>query len=234
MKKRLNFKLILTLSTTLFMAGQTSLVMADENTEVNTQAAPAVNTATANYAGEQKQQTENTAKAESRANSKPQSQDAPAVAKRPENKPQNKPTFRARDPYRSGPPPYYRDRDYNSNYRRGSSAPSDYRRGYQRPPRPSWDRPPRKKKKSFFSKDKFSDTWDDMLNAPGDMGEMPGGWTAPSVSMPNPVDVGDEFGDAAKDAPDQMRNVYDDNRDSSRRYDDRRRYDNRRPYYYGR
>lgn len=43
--------------------------------------------------------------------------------------------------------------------------------------------------------------WDDMLNAPNEMGEMPGGWTAPSISVPNPVDVGDEFEDAARDAP---------------------------------
>lgn len=66
----------------------------------------------------------------------------------------------------------------------------------------------------WMNKDKFGDAWDDMLNAPSDMGEMPGGWTAPSVSVPNPVDVGDEFGDASRDVPDQMRNVYDDNRRS--------------------
>ena len=65
-----------------------------------------------------------------------------------------------------------------------------------------------------MNKDKFADRWDDMLNAPSDMGEMPGGFTAPSVSVPNPVEVGDEFDDAARDAPDQMRNVYDDNRRS--------------------
>jgi len=68
----------------------------------------------------------------------------------------------------------------------------------------------------WMDKDKFSDSWDDMLNAPSDMGEMPGGWKAPTVSVPNPVDVGDEFGDAARDAPDQMHNVYDDNRRSNR------------------
>ena len=68
----------------------------------------------------------------------------------------------------------------------------------------------------WMDKDKFSDRWDDMLNAPSDMGEMPGGFTAPSVSAPNPVDVGDEFDRAARDAPDQMRNVYDDNRRSNR------------------
>ena len=72
----------------------------------------------------------------------------------------------------------------------------------------------------FMDKDRFADSWDDMLNAPSDMGEMPGGWTAPSVSVPNPVDVGDEFGTAAEDLPTQMQNVYDDNRRSNT-YDDR-------------
>jgi hypothetical protein len=64
----------------------------------------------------------------------------------------------------------------------------------------------------WMDKNRFADSWDDMLNAPSDMGEMPGGIKAPSVSVPNPVDVGDQFDDAARDVPDQMRNVYDDNR----------------------
>jgi hypothetical protein len=67
----------------------------------------------------------------------------------------------------------------------------------------------------WMDKDRFADRWDDMLNAPSDMGEMPGGWNAPSISAPNPVDVGDEFGDASRDVPDQMRNVYDDNRSNN-------------------
>ena len=64
----------------------------------------------------------------------------------------------------------------------------------------------------FMGKDKMGDAWDDMLNKPADMGTMPGGWTAPTISTPNPVDVGDELGTAAQDLPTQMRNVYDDNR----------------------
>lgn len=55
------------------------------------------------------------------------------------------------------------------------------------------------------------------MNAPSRMGEMPGGWTAPSVSVPNPIDVGDEFSDAAKDAPDQMDN-FNWNNNRGRRY----------------
>jgi len=49
--------------------------------------------------------------------------------------------------------------------------------------------------------------WDDMLNAPSRMGDMPGGWSAPSVSMPNPIDVGDQMQDNVQDLPDQMRNM---------------------------
>lgn len=43
--------------------------------------------------------------------------------------------------------------------------------------------------------------WNDMLDAPYEMGEMPGGWTAPSISVPNPVGVGDEFEGSSRKAP---------------------------------
>lgn len=55
----------------------------------------------------------------------------------------------------------------------------------------------------------MGDMWDDLLNAPADMGKMPGGWTAPSVSVPNPVDVQKEFEDTAKDMPDEARTQMD-------------------------
>ena len=104
--------------------------------------------------------------------------------------------------------------------KRGSSMPWDSNRGGRNMPWDSgrggrsmpWD----SGRGGWMDKDKFADGWDDMLNAPSDMGEMPGGFTAPSVSVPNPVDVGDEFERASRDAPDQMRNVYDDNRRSNR------------------
>jgi hypothetical protein len=51
--------------------------------------------------------------------------------------------------------------------------------------------------------------WDDMLNAPSDMGRMPGGWNAPSVSVPNPIDVADEFEKASRDVPGEMRDQMD-------------------------
>ena len=52
--------------------------------------------------------------------------------------------------------------------------------------------------------------FDDMLDGPHEFGEMPGGWTAPSISVPNPVEVGDEFEGtsrlAPKEAAEQMNN----------------------------
>jgi len=42
-----------------------------------------------------------------------------------------------------------------------------------------------------FYTDTTSDIWDTMINAPFKMGRMPGGWRAPSLSMPDPVTIGD-------------------------------------------
>jgi len=55
------------------------------------------------------------------------------------------------------------------------------------------------------SKQNWENAWDDMINSPSRMGEMPGGWTAPEVTMPNPIDMGDQFQDNVKDLPEQMR-----------------------------
>ena len=47
--------------------------------------------------------------------------------------------------------------------------------------------------------------YDDLLNAPSEMGEMPPGWTAPSISVPNPIDVGDQLEEASKEiGPDMI------------------------------
>ncbi len=101
--------------------------------------------------------------------------------------------------------------------RGGRSMPWDSGRGGSKMP---WDSG-RGGRGGWMDKDSFADSWDDMLNAPSDMGEMPGGFYAPSVSVPNPVDVGDEFDQAARDVPGQLENVYDENRRSNTydRYD---------------
>jgi hypothetical protein len=51
--------------------------------------------------------------------------------------------------------------------------------------------------------------WEDFLYTPNALGTMPGGWEAPSISVPNPVDVGDEFKNAAGDFPGEMKDFAD-------------------------
>ncbi len=52
----------------------------------------------------------------------------------------------------------------------------------------------------------FAEAWEDMMITPNRLGTMPGGWKAPSISIPNPVDVETEFRDAAIDMPGEMQN----------------------------
>jgi hypothetical protein len=54
--------------------------------------------------------------------------------------------------------------------------------------------------------DGLEQMWDEVINAPSEMGDMPGGWSAPEVSMPNPVDVQRQFRD---EAPEFVREVPD-------------------------
>lgn len=49
--------------------------------------------------------------------------------------------------------------------------------------------------------DGLSQAWDDMMNAPARMGRVPPGWKAPTIDVPNPVDVADEFERNARKAP---------------------------------
>ncbi len=58
-------------------------------------------------------------------------------------------------------------------------------------------------------KEGLADMWDDLIAAPDDLGTMPGGWNVPSVSVPNPVDLEDQFQKASKEVPDLIR-VYED------------------------
>lgn len=57
------------------------------------------------------------------------------------------------------------------------------------------------------NKYKMERGWDDMINAPSRMGEMPGGWTAPEVTVPNPIDIGDQIQDNVEDLPEQVQNM---------------------------
>jgi hypothetical protein len=71
----------------------------------------------------------------------------------------------------------------------------------QRPmPRPQQQPPKKKVVKPWgdtryiwpdFYTDATGDMWDKMMNAPADMGYMPGGWRFPSLSSPDPVTVSD-------------------------------------------
>ncbi|MEZ5451589.1 MAG: hypothetical protein R3E93_02040 [Thiothrix sp.] len=71
-----------------------------------------------------------------------------------------------------------------------------------RPPVPQNMGVPQKKKETHpwgdtryiwpdFYTDFTGDAWDKMINAPFDMGRMPGGWRFPSFSSPDPVTVSD-------------------------------------------
>ncbi len=54
----------------------------------------------------------------------------------------------------------------------------------------------------------MSQAWDDMMNAPARMGRVPPGWKAPTIDVPNPVDVGDEFEKNIRRAPTIMRDNF--------------------------
>lgn len=43
-------------------------------------------------------------------------------------------------------------------------------------------------------KEGIAEMWEDAIKGPHRLGKMPGGWKAPSISVPNPVDVTDTFG----------------------------------------
>lgn len=56
-------------------------------------------------------------------------------------------------------------------------------------------------------RDSIGDMWDDALNSPNRMGRLPPGWTAPYISVPNPIDVEEEFERNARNFPDEMRKM---------------------------
>lgn len=56
-------------------------------------------------------------------------------------------------------------------------------------------------------KDAVGNMWDDAINTPNVFGRMPPGWTAPYISVPNPIDVGEEFERNARKFPSEMRKM---------------------------
>ncbi len=54
-------------------------------------------------------------------------------------------------------------------------------------------------------KENMAETWDDAVSAPGDMGQMPGGWYMPSVYTPNPIDSGDQLEEGIEIIPEIIR-----------------------------
>jgi len=97
-------------------------------------------------------------------------------------------------------PGYHRNRNNNgwSNWGNNGNNGWDNNKFWGRSGPSRWMNP---------NKRNMEDGWDDMINAPSRMGEMPGGWTAPEVSMPNPIDMGDQMQDNIKDLPEQIRDM---------------------------
>ena len=60
-----------------------------------------------------------------------------------------------------------------------------------------------------FYTDGTSELWDKMINAPFKMGRMPGGWRAPSLSMPDPVTIGDAVTNQMPPMAEEMGNMID-------------------------
>lgn len=140
----------------------------------------------------------------------PQNYPAPGVNRPQANQPPaTRPAPPAMNPNRGYPPPRG---PYAGSYRPDSGASAFNMPGYNR------YRNNRRSNSKFWgrsgpstwmrpNKRNWEQGWDDMINSPSRMGEMPGGWTAPEVTMPNPIDMGDQMQDNVKDLPEQMKDM---------------------------
>ncbi len=52
--------------------------------------------------------------------------------------------------------------------------------------------------------------WEDAINTPNAMGRLPPGFTMPYISVPNPIDVENEFERNARNSPNEFRNMWSD------------------------
>jgi hypothetical protein len=91
--------------------------------------------------------------------------------------------------------PRYNNNGYNNRYNNNNWGGNNF---WGRSGPSTWTNP---------NKQNMEQGWDDMINAPSRMGTMPGGWNAPEISMPNPIDMGDQFQDNIQDLPEQIRNM---------------------------
>ena len=105
------------------------------------------------------------------------------------------------------PGPYSNpDRGASGYYMPGYNPNRNYRRNNRRNNNKFWGR---SGPSTWMNPGKrnWENSWDDMMNAPSRMGEMPGGWTAPEVTVPNPIDMGDQIQDNVKDLPEQIKDM---------------------------
>ncbi|RMG36781.1 MAG: hypothetical protein D6720_04360 [Gammaproteobacteria bacterium] len=56
----------------------------------------------------------------------------------------------------------------------------------------------------------IAEMWEDALNTPNSMGRLPPGFTMPYISVPNPIDVENEFERNARNSPNEFRNMWSD------------------------
>ncbi len=100
-----------------------------------------------------------------------------------------------RGPYNG--PSAFNTPGYNPNYNRRRNNGWNNNKFWGRSGPGTWMNP---------NKRNWENSWDDMINSPSRMSDdMPGGWSAPEVTMPNPVDMGDQMQDNMEDLPDQIR-----------------------------
>ncbi|MDJ0740947.1 MAG: hypothetical protein QNJ91_14620 [Gammaproteobacteria bacterium] len=120
--------------------------------------------------------------------------------------------------YGYGPRPYGGG-PFGGPYRRGGSGPFSgvpfmqsfdmSRRDSFNPMHPRvWGAGPQTWMNPVDPKDGMSQAWDDMMNAPARMGRVPPGWKAPTIDIPNPIDVGDEFEKNVRRAPHIIRDNF--------------------------
>jgi len=115
-------------------------------------------------------------------------------------------------------PPYITANPYQKNIRPPSFQQAPVARPLNITGKPAY--PMRKKPKvhawgkerniwTDFYTGATNDFWDKMINAPHDIGRMPGGWRAPALSTPDPVTVGDAVTNQMPPFVEEMGNMMD-------------------------